>query len=158
MSHLIRFLLLSSLFGFAVASMGQQTVNREDAVLDQIRACNDGWVESIKRDDFAAFESVCPREPDAWFWYQNREAPVALGGADGLWTAQSPQMRDIAWENLELVRMRFVGDLALVYYTVTWIPEMVDAEPVRLRSRRFTVLHQVDGVWVQAGGTIMAPP
>lgn len=34
--------------------------------------------------------------------------------------------------------MRFVGDLALVYYTVTWVPEMVDGET--------------------AGGTIMAPP
>lgn len=158
MSRPMRLASISCLLSFATCSLGQQAVSPEDAVLDQIRACNDGWVESIRRKDFGAFESACPLETGATFWYPNDAEPVELAGADGLWARQSPELRAIAWEDLELVGMRIVDDLALVYYTVTWIPETLDAEPVRLPSRRFTVLRNVDDAWLTAGGTIMEPP
>ena len=46
----------------------------QQAAIDQVRRCNDGWVESVAHKKFELHTSVCPETRDARFWYPGSAA------------------------------------------------------------------------------------
>jgi hypothetical protein len=145
------------LFAWSTVSADSWSPDQQ-AVIDQVSRCNDGWVESIAKKTFALFTSACPETPDAIYWYTGSPAPVSYGGADGMWSRSATATRAVSWRDLKPAAVQIDGDVALIYYTVTWTPEPV-AGPVRSApSRRLTVFRRVKGQWLMAGGTITAVP
>lgn len=130
----------------------------QQAVIDQITRCNDGWVESIARKTFELYATSCPETRDALYWYTSLAAPIPYGGADGMWSRSSAANRGVSWRDLKPGTVHIDGDVALVYYEVTWTTEPVSGEGRPATSRRFTVFRRVNGRWLMAGGTITAVP
>ena len=128
----------------------------EQAIIDRVKRCNDGWVESIRDKRFEKFTSVCPETRDAVFWYPGSAAPARYAGSDGVWSRFSSSLRAVTWADMRPVTVQVDGDLALIYYAVTWIPVPATGEPVRRPSHRLNVFRRVNGRWLMAGGTVAA--
>jgi hypothetical protein len=52
--------------------------------------------------------------------------------------------------------MQVDGDLALIYYAVTWTVEPVNGAIRQRPSHRLNVFKRVNGRWLMAGGTVTA--
>lgn len=128
----------------------------QQAIIDQIKRCNDGWVESVRDKRFEKFTSVCPETRDAVFWYPGSTAPARYGGSDGVWSRSSSANRAVSWADLRPVTVQVDGDLALIYFVVTWTVEPNKGEPVRRPTHRLNVFQRVNGRWLMAGGTVAA--
>ena len=123
-------------------------------IIEQVRRCNDGWVASIRQKDFNTFDAVCPATSDAVFWYTGSDAPAPYGGPKGVWIGSSSGNRSVTWEELQPLTVQIDGDLAFIYYAVTWTREPNSGGMLRSRSRRMTVFQRRNGQWLMAGGTI----
>ena len=128
----------------------------QQAVIDQITRCNDGWVESIARKTFELYAMACPETREARFWYPNGAAPLPYGGPDGVWSRSAAANRAVSWQDLKPVTVQVDGDVAFIYYTVTWTTVPVSGDGRPAPSRRLTVFRRVNGRWHMAGGTITA--
>ena len=151
-----RLLIVGFLAACPASASAQSWSPGQQAVIDQVRRCNDGWVQSIAHKKFELFTSVCPETPDARYWYPGSEAPSPYGGPDGVWGRSSAANRAVSWQDLEPIAVQIDGDVALVYYAVTWTVEPASGEPRRNPSHRLTVFRRVNGQWLMAGGTIAA--
>jgi hypothetical protein len=134
----------------------QTWTHEQQAVIDQIKRCNDGWVESIARKTFELYATPCPEAPEARFWYPGSAAPMPYGGPDGVWSRSSAANRAVSWQDLKPITVQIDGDVALAYYAVTWTVFPTSGESRRNSSHRMTVFRRVNGQWLMAGGTIAA--
>jgi hypothetical protein len=134
----------------------QNWSHEQQAVIDQIKRCNDGWVESIARKTFELYAKTCPETRDARFWYPGSAAPSQYGGPDGVWSRSSAANRAVSWQDLKAITVQIDGDVALIYYAVTWTVFPTSGESRRAPSHRLTVLRRINGQWLMAGGTIAA--
>jgi len=132
----------------------QRWSTQQQEIIDQVRRCNDGWVASIEQRRFEAFDAVCPQTADAVFWYSAADRPVPYRGSNGFWSSTVAGIRSESWRDLQPVAVNVEGDLALIYYSVTWtlVPNTGEARDVP--SRRLTVFQRRNGRWLMAGGTI----
>jgi hypothetical protein len=128
----------------------------QQEAIDQVTRCNDGWVQSIAHKKFELFTSVCPETRDARFWYPGGAAPDPYGGQNGVWARSSAANRAVSWQDLKPVAVHIDGDVALVYFAVTWTLVPNSGEPRRAPSHRLTVFRRINGQWLMAGGTIAA--
>lgn len=128
----------------------------QQAVIDQIKRCNDGWVESIAKKAFELYATSCPETKDARFWYPGSAAPAPYGGPEGVWSRSSAANRAVSWQDLKPITVQIDGDVALIYYAVTWRVFPNSGEPRPAPSHRLTVFRRVNGLWLMAGGTIAA--
>jgi ketosteroid isomerase-like protein len=130
----------------------------QQEIIEQIKRCNDAWVASIEQKRFEVYDAVCPATEQAVFWYTARDAPVAYKGSTGLWAGSSSQNRTVSWRDLEPVSVQVDGDVAYIYYAVTWTVEPQSGPKGDNRSRRLTVFHKRNGRWHMSGGSIAAVP
>ena len=73
---------------------------------------------------FEVYDSVCPATEHAVFWYTGSdETPVTYKGTTGGWARSMAANRSISWRDLQPVAVQVDGDVAYIYYSVTWIPE-----------------------------------
>ncbi len=145
------------LLAACAAPVSAQTWSREQQeIIEQIRRCNDGWVASIEEKRFQAYGAVCPETRNALFWYPGSAKPAPYGGPDGVWSQSSAQNRTVSWHDMRPVTVQVDGDLAFIYYAVTWIVEANTGETRRAPSHRLTVFQRLNGRWLMAGGTIAA--
>ena len=151
-----RTVLLAVLVAWPTLAQAQNWSAHQKEIIEQVRRCNDGWVASIKQKEFKTFDDVCPETSDAVFWYTSSDAPAAYGGPKGVWAGSSSQNRSVTWDDMQPVTVQIDGDLAFIYYVVTWTVEPNTGVTRRSRSRRLTVFERRDGRWLMAGGTIAA--
>jgi hypothetical protein len=150
-----RILIVIGLFGASPVS-AQSWSPGQQAVIDQIRRCNDGWVQSIAHKKFELFTSQCPETQDARYWYPGSAAPTPYGGPDGVWSRSAAAIRAVSWQDLKPITVQIDGDVALIYYAVTWTPVAISGEARPNPSHRLSVFRRVNGQWLMAGGTIAA--
>jgi hypothetical protein len=152
-------LISSVILSIAVTAAAQDRSADEQALLDIVAACNDGWSASVEHNDHALFASACPFEPDGIYWYTaGGPDPVTYTAADGFWSRSAGNNRRVLWRDLEPVAVRIYGDLALVYFTVTWIVEPYDGETTENPSRRVAAFRRDDAGWIMVGGSIAPVP
>ena len=128
----------------------------QQEVIEQVRRCNDAWVASHVDRRFEVYDAVCPATEHAVFWYTGSEAPVTYKGPDGVWARSAAANRGYAWQDLQPVAVQVDGDVAYIYYSVTWLPEPKTGPAVPRRSRRLTVFQRRNGGWLMSGGSIAA--
>jgi hypothetical protein len=150
-----RFMILVGLLGATPVS-AQSWSSEQQAVIDQITRCNDGWVESIAQKKFELYTSVCPEKADARYWYPRSATPTPYGGPDGVWIRSSGANRAVSWQDLKPITVQIDGDVALAYYAVTWTVVPMSGESRPNPSHRLTVFRRSNGKWLMAGGTIAA--
>jgi ketosteroid isomerase-like protein len=126
----------------------------QQEIIEQIRRCNDAWVASYVARRFEVYDAVCPATDQALFWYTGSEAPVRYKGPDGLWARATSEQTSIRWEALQPVAVQVDGDIAYIYYSVTWIPQPKKGAAVPRPSRRLTIFQRRDGRWLMSGGSI----
>lgn len=147
----------AALFFAAPTWLSSQTWSPpEQAIIDLVARCNDGWSESIQRKDFNLFTRACPETSDAVYWYTDGEAPQVFAGPDGVWSRASVRQKRASWEGLRAVKVQIHGDVALIYYSVVWVVDLISGEIRRNPSRRLTVFRRQNGRWLMAGGSIGA--
>jgi len=133
----------------ALTASSQSGTPEQEAVIDQIRRCNDAWTASVAEKRYEVFSAACPHEEGALWWYPDVEPRPFRAVWDN-----SVRLARITWRDLEPVAVTIDGDLALVYYVVTWSPTAITGESAQVTTRRLTVVRRRDGAWVQMGGSI----
>jgi Domain of unknown function (DUF4440) len=73
-----------------------------------------------------------------------------------VWSRSSAANRAVSWQDLKPISVQIDGDVALIYYSVTWTVVPMSGESRRNPSHRLTVFRRVNGQWLMAGGTIAA--
>jgi hypothetical protein len=131
------------------ASDARTFTTEQQAVIDQVRRCNDAWTASVAERRYEIFSAACPHEEGALWWYPD----VEPGPFRAVWE-NSVRLAGITWRDLEPVAVTIDGDLALVYYVVTWSPTAITGETAAFTTRRLTVMRLREGAWVQMGGSI----
>ncbi len=105
------------------------------------------------------YTNACPTDDNALWWYATSEEPGVLGGPNGMWRSASSQLAGVTWHSFEAVAVQIFGDIALVYYAVTWAPELPTGTVMQIPSRRTTTFQRRGNTWLQVGGMIgYAPP
>lgn len=151
--------LVGTLLAFvASAAMGQSFSPDQQAVIDQLLRCHDGWSAAVAEKRLERFTDVCPHTESALWWYTDIEQPGTFrqvwdGGLQG-GIVRNP------WRDLLPVAVVIDGDIALVYFEVTWQPSTAGGETRTVRSRRLTVFQRQNDEWAQIGGAIASirPP
>jgi len=152
-----RIILVALLASSPVLASAQTWSAQQEEIIEQIRRCNDAWVASIAQRRWDVYDSVCPATEQAVFWYPGTAPPAPYGGPKGVWQGSSARNRAVSWRDLKPITVQVDGDLALAYYTVTWIPVPHTGPATEAPSRRFTVFQRRAGRWLMAGGTIGPP-
>lgn len=117
--------------------------------------CDSGAVQNFWED---VIIGACPETPEAVFWYTGAGMPIAYGGDDGLWRISASSGNAVSWQEMTPHVVQIDGDVALLYYSVTWLVTAPNGDVRRNPSRRFTVLRKLDGRWAMAGGTVVPTP
>ena len=128
----------------------------QQEIIEQVKRCNDAWVSSIAQKQFELFDAVCPATEQAVFWYTGRDTPMPYKGSNGLWARSSSENRTVSWRELEPVTVQVDGNVAYIYYTVTWSIEPNGDQTSHNRSRRLTVFQRRDGRWHMSAGSVAA--
>ena len=126
----------------------------QQEIIDTIKRCNDAWVASIAQNRFDVYDSACPATDRAVFWYTASETPVTYKGPEGLWAFAAKQNRAVSWRDLETLGVQVDGDVAYIYYSVTWTAEPNAGGVVHKPSRRLTVFQRRNGRWLMAAGSV----
>lgn len=137
-----------------VAPSEQNWSPAQQEIIELIRRCNDAWVASLVDKRFEVYESACPATEQAVFWYTGSETPVTYKGPKGLWARYSTENRRASWQDLQPVAVQVDGEVAYIYYSVTWTPEPNTGPAIPRHSRRLTVFQRRNGRWVMSGGSI----
>jgi hypothetical protein len=137
----------------ALAASNQSWSPEQEAVIEQIRRCNSAWTASVAEKRYEVFTAACPHEEGALWWYPD----VEPGPFRAVWE-NSVRLARVTWRDLEPLAVAIDGDLALVYYVVTWSPTAISGETATFTTRRLTVMLRRAGVWVQMGGSIAPAP
>ncbi len=149
------------IFALAAAPMlaeAQDWSPAQQEIIDVIARCNDGWSQSLAAKEFQIFATVCPESPATVFWYTGRDTPIKYSGETGLWRLAAASGAVYSWSRLVPKTVDVNGDLALIYFDVTWVVEPPTGEKRTNPSRRLTVLRRTDGHWTLVGGAITAVP
>jgi ketosteroid isomerase-like protein len=151
MLTLNRTVLVIVLANIAIAVNAQTFSAEQQAVIDQVRRCNDGWTAAVAGRDFERFADACPHDADALWWYTDTDQPGTFAQVFAFSSGQAARNQ---WRDFVPVSVRIDGDHAFVYYEITWQPTTADGETRTAPSRRFTAMRRDGGVWVQIGGSI----
>ena len=135
-------------------SSAQSWSSAQQEIIEQVRRCNDAWVTSIAEKRFEIYDLACPATEQAVFWYTASDRPQTYKGPNGLWAYSSSNNRAVSWRDLEPITVQVDGDLAFIYYTVTWTVVPNSGGPRPNPSRRFTVFQRRNGRWLMAGGSV----
>ncbi len=152
----------SAILGIASVSVFASEFNAEQQqLIERIKACNDAWATSIAQRSYAVFESACPQQRDALFWYTDAPdaPPIPYGGASGLWQYMSGGQSKAWWNAYTPDAVTIAGDTALVFYSIVWTIERRDgtqSEPSA--SRRVTVFRRSGDDWIMVGGSVAPDP
>jgi len=144
--------LLLTLFASVAPCAAQTLTPRQQAVVDSLTRCYDGWVQSFVDRSFSTFANACPQTNEAAFWYTDSDAPVSYGGAGGLWASLIGETSRYAWRDLRPISVLIDADLALIYFTVTWRRTPISGDAVEATTRRMNVFRQENGEWRMIGG------
>jgi len=137
------------------APSAQKWSPAQQEIIDQIRRCNDAWVAAHVEKRFEVYDSVCPATEQAVFWYTGGDGtPVTYNGAKGTLAASILKTRGVSWKDLQPVAVQVDGDVAYIYYSVTWIPEPETGPASPRPSRRLTVFQFRGDRWLMSGGSI----
>ena len=127
----------------------------QQEIIDQIRRCNDAWVAAHVEKRFEVYDAVCPATDQAVFWYTGGDnTPVTYNGANGTLARSILTSRGVSWQDMDPVSVQVDGDVAYIYYSVTWIPVPETGPASPRHSRRLTVFQRRGGRWLMSGGSI----
>jgi ketosteroid isomerase-like protein len=149
--------MIGFIFGVLLWSVrGWSSAQQE--IIDQVRRCNDAWVASIAEKRFETYDAACPATEGAVFWYTTNPAPDTYKGPNGLWVKSSSENQSVSWSDLQPVAVQVDGDLAFIYYSVTWTVVPKSGQSTSNPSRRLHVFQRRNGRWLMAGGSVAPVP
>ena len=149
--------MIGLMFGVLVWSVQGWSAAQQE-IIDQVRRCNEAWVMSITEKRFEVFDAACPATEGAVFWYTTNAAPETYKGPNGLWAKSSSGNRSVSWSDLQPVAVQVNGDVAFIYYSVTWTLLPNSGQSVSHPSRRFNVFQRRNGRWLMSGGSVAPAP
>jgi hypothetical protein len=152
----VSILAVALVFGLASGASAQRWSEEEQTVIDHVKMCHDAWAETVEQEVLTVWLDKCQPAEEFVGWWISDGALWNLEADRRTFPVWVKGVKRFSWENLQPLEVKVEGDVALIWFYVTFTLENPEVKSRRIQEKRFEVLRKTGGAW--PGSVPWCPP